>query len=312
MRWPLALSCLCPFFPDAQEPLRPPVVACRLGRLYNKERLLDLMVQKKLPPQAAHIKSLKDVTDIKKAQFSSPDGVYMRCPLSRVSLEGSVRSLLFWPCGCVAARRAVAQLKPNLHLDVAAAAEASRSEKEKLSAKEGQGHTCPVCSKPFDPVVDLIPLIPTPEEAEVLMERLRATAPSGRGEKTRKRKESKQCAASAATSQEGVEKQSAKKPRTKAPADDLRQDRTETKETQKRPASPTKAVEARAPSALTPAAVPAVAVGDAAPACAPQPGRSLERPADEPSHNLTAGLLLNLDDLPRRPTPARATKVKSR
>ena len=33
----------------SKEPLTPPVVACRLGNLYNKEHLVQLLIEKKMP-----------------------------------------------------------------------------------------------------------------------------------------------------------------------------------------------------------------------------------------------------------------------
>lgn len=47
----------------SEEKLRPPLVACRVGRLYNKEKVITAMLEKSLPPHMKHVKSLKDVKE---------------------------------------------------------------------------------------------------------------------------------------------------------------------------------------------------------------------------------------------------------
>lgn len=46
-----------------QEKLKPPLLACRIGRLYNKEAVIRALLEKALPPHMRHIKSLKDMKD---------------------------------------------------------------------------------------------------------------------------------------------------------------------------------------------------------------------------------------------------------
>merc|ERR1719324_1373946 len=45
----------------SQEDLRDPVVACRLGNLYNKEALIGALLNKNIPQHMSHIKKLSDV-----------------------------------------------------------------------------------------------------------------------------------------------------------------------------------------------------------------------------------------------------------
>lgn len=43
-----------------QQPLQKPIVACELGRLYNKESILQMLIDKgEKPPNIRHIKNLK-------------------------------------------------------------------------------------------------------------------------------------------------------------------------------------------------------------------------------------------------------------
>ncbi len=43
----------------SKEPLRCPIVACELGFLYNKETVLKHLLDKTIPENFSHIKSLK-------------------------------------------------------------------------------------------------------------------------------------------------------------------------------------------------------------------------------------------------------------
>jgi hypothetical protein len=49
----------------SKEPLKPPIVVCKLGNLYNKEELLKRLVEKTMPHSFRHIKKLKDIKEAK-------------------------------------------------------------------------------------------------------------------------------------------------------------------------------------------------------------------------------------------------------
>jgi hypothetical protein len=49
----------------SKEPLQSPIVACRLGFLYNKENLIKRLIEKTMPKAFRHIKKLKDIKDAK-------------------------------------------------------------------------------------------------------------------------------------------------------------------------------------------------------------------------------------------------------
>lgn len=46
-----------------QEKLKPPLLVCRVGRLYNKEKVINAILQKTLPPHMKHVRSIKDMKD---------------------------------------------------------------------------------------------------------------------------------------------------------------------------------------------------------------------------------------------------------
>ena len=72
------------------EKLEKPIVACRVGKLYNKESVVRALLAKK---ELEYISSLKDVIELKMDTF---------CPVTLRDLkDGVTRSQVIWPCGCV-------------------------------------------------------------------------------------------------------------------------------------------------------------------------------------------------------------------
>lgn len=135
----------------SQEALRDPVVACRLGNLYNKEAVISALLNRKMPKDLSHIRALKDVKQclITWKEDEKEDGrKRMVCPLSREDLDnGSARAVVIWPSGAVIAAKSLKEMK----------------------MKE-----CPVTSKAYDAEKDVIPLAPDGEELQKLRERLPA------------------------------------------------------------------------------------------------------------------------------------------
>jgi len=135
----------------SQEALRDPVVACRLGNLYNKEAMVGALLNKAIPAELSHIRKLSDLKNCtvtwKKAE--AEDGrKRMVCPVSREDLDsGGSRAVVIWSTGAVVGLKSLKALK----------------------AKE-----CPVTCKPFDFDQDVIALAPDAEELAKLRERLPA------------------------------------------------------------------------------------------------------------------------------------------
>jgi len=135
----------------SQQTLQDPVVAVKLGNLYNKEVLINHLLNKTIPKEIAHVRALKDVKlciiTWKEAE-KEKGRRRMVCPVSREDLDsGGSRAVVIWPSGAVVSPKSLKELK----------------------LKE-----CPVTNKPFDPEQDLIPLAPKGEELVKLRERLPA------------------------------------------------------------------------------------------------------------------------------------------
>lgn len=135
----------------SQQPLREPVVCCRLGNLYNKEALMTGLLNKTLPKEMDHVRGLKDVKAClltwKEAEKEEGRKAIV-CPISRDDLDaGSSRAVVIWSTGAVVSAKSLKELKLT---------------------------DCPMTGKTFDAKKDIIPLASDGEELAKLRENLPA------------------------------------------------------------------------------------------------------------------------------------------
>ncbi|XP_067856831.1 replication termination factor 2 [Heptranchias perlo] len=117
----------------SQAPLRKPIVACELGRLYNKdaviEYLLDKSPEKCIIETAAHIKSLKDVKELnltdnpawkgdkantKGDKYEDLHRAAFICPVVGLEMNGRQKFCYLHACGCVFSDRAMKEIKSEV------------------------------------------------------------------------------------------------------------------------------------------------------------------------------------------------------
>jgi len=150
-------------------PLSEPVVADEYGSLFNKEAMLQYVLEKRSIPALSHIRSLKrDVFQVRFTRADSAgraggvggtaaeraDGVdalsaLFICPITLVEANGTHPFVCLRPCGCAMSLRAVREIG-------------------KLA--------CPLCGTAFRDEQDLIRLCPTEDEMLELRDRARAAA----------------------------------------------------------------------------------------------------------------------------------------
>ncbi|KFM77770.1 hypothetical protein X975_22133, partial [Stegodyphus mimosarum] len=144
----------------SQDPLHKPIVACELGKLYNKESVLEHLLNKEKASSevAGHIQKLSDVKELnltEKNGFQAKtdqkgdeyvdfhDSRYI-CPVTGLDMNGKQRFYFLWKCGCVLSERAI---------------------------KEVKSETCHKCGKAFNEN-DVIIINGTDEEVSTLKERM--------------------------------------------------------------------------------------------------------------------------------------------
>jgi hypothetical protein len=160
-----------------QDPLHKPIVSCELGKLYNKESVLEHLLNKdnSTSEVAGHIKKLSDVKELKltdKAGFEAKtnkgdeyvdfhDSRFI-CPVTGLEMNGKQKFNFIWKCGCVLSERAI---------------------------KEVKSEACHKCGQPFTEN-DIIIMNGTDEELESLQKKMHDRRRLAKLEKKKKKCES--------------------------------------------------------------------------------------------------------------------------
>jgi len=144
----------------SKEILRPPVVYCELGHLYNKEAIIKRLIEKTIPEAYSHIRSLKDVfpvnfqpnADFKPTGEKSSNNVVdvaedapFACPVTGLLVGSNHKFSVLKTCGCAFSDRAL---------------------------RECPSDVCLTCNTPFTSE-DVMPLNPDEEELAVLLQKLK-------------------------------------------------------------------------------------------------------------------------------------------
>ncbi|XP_060724222.1 replication termination factor 2 isoform X2 [Tachysurus vachellii] len=117
----------------SQEKLRRPIVSCELGRLYNKdaiiEYLLDKSAERPNTEVVAHIRSIKDVKELNLTDNPAWEGERRNakgdcyedmhcgmfiCPVVGLEMNGKHRFCYLHTCGCVFSERALKEVKTEI------------------------------------------------------------------------------------------------------------------------------------------------------------------------------------------------------
>ncbi|KAF5360077.1 hypothetical protein D9758_007573 [Tetrapyrgos nigripes] len=202
----------------SKRPLQEPVVSCALGKLYNKDALLEYLLDKSAYGDGkkicGHIRSLKDVKTLKltpntAAPPSTSNGddstgrAHFICPLNLKEMNGAQPFIYIATCGCVFSHAGFKALagssssgssspKDNAK-DKDIGEEIKEEEKEQAKDKDSEPQQeqldlCPQCASKYSKTDDVLFINPSPEQEERMrarMERLRLLEPA---KKSKKRK----------------------------------------------------------------------------------------------------------------------------
>ncbi|KAF9917305.1 hypothetical protein BX616_001386 [Lobosporangium transversale] len=162
----------------SKKPLSTPIVSCGLGKLYNRDAILEFLLDRTAYGDGdricKHIKSLKDVVTLQlepNPSFSPDHSPSLTnhdqepvarfiCPITMKEMNGKHRFVYLDTCGCVMSEQAL---------------------------KEVPSTTCIKCAKPFESL-NVIVLNPKPEEQEAMEEALLEKQLKALAEKKEKKK----------------------------------------------------------------------------------------------------------------------------
>ncbi|KAH7909752.1 Rtf2 RING-finger-domain-containing protein [Hygrophoropsis aurantiaca] len=190
----------------SKRPLQEPVVSCALGKLYNKDSILEYLLDRSAYGDGeeicGHIRSLKDVKVLKltpraasaplsniSASTEVPQYV---CPLTFKEMNGVQPFVYILTCGCVfsqAGLRTVLGASPETSVKVEKVTKDKMELDSSLTEKEEQLEICPQCAIKFSRTMDILTLNPSLEEEErmrVAMDIRRAKEPQKTKSKKRK------------------------------------------------------------------------------------------------------------------------------
>uniref|UniRef100_A0A1A7WCS5 Replication termination factor 2 n=1 Tax=Iconisemion striatum TaxID=60296 RepID=A0A1A7WCS5_9TELE len=117
----------------SQEKLRRPIVACELGRLYNKDAIIEYLLDKSAErPNAeavTHIRGMKDIKELNLTDNPEWEGERRNakgdryedihcgmfiCPVVGLEMNGKHRFCYLQTCGCVFSERALKEVKTEI------------------------------------------------------------------------------------------------------------------------------------------------------------------------------------------------------
>jgi hypothetical protein len=175
----------------SKRPLQEPIVSCALGKLYNKDSILEYLLDKSAYGDGeeicGHIRSFKDVktltltpnpapvvTSSKSSDSERPQFV---CPLTLKEMNGVQPFVYLYTCGCVFS---------HAGLKTVAGSSSPKEGEEQESGK--QLNVCPQCASKYDRSTDVLLLNPTPEEEERMYTTMILRRASEPTKKSKKRK----------------------------------------------------------------------------------------------------------------------------
>lgn len=163
----------------SQEKLRRPIVACELGRLYNKDAVIEYLLDKSAErPNAEAVTHIRGIKDIKELNLTdNPEwegerrnakgdryedihcGMFI-CPVVGLEMNGKHRFCYLQTCGCVFSDRALKEVKTEI---------------------------CHKCGDPFKDE-DIVVLNGTKEEVQKLREKMEERRAKAKTKKSKKSK----------------------------------------------------------------------------------------------------------------------------
>jgi len=168
--------------------LQEPVVSCALGKLYNKDSIIEYLLDRAAYGDGekicGHIRSLKDVKTLTltpnpappapESTSSSTERSPFVCPLSIKEMNGVQPFVYLVTCGCVFTQAGLKTMS------------GVQSKKKDGDKAEDELDICPQCAKKFSPVDDVVTINPSQEEEDSMrlkMERKRLLEPPKKAKK---------------------------------------------------------------------------------------------------------------------------------
>ncbi|ORY32914.1 Rtf2 RING-finger-domain-containing protein [Naematelia encephala] len=191
----------------SKRPLSRPVVLDPLGKLYNKDAVIEYFIDRSKYGDGdqicGYLKGVKDLMtlnltpnpsytpSISSTTADIPSRAPFVCPLSLKEMSGTVPFIALRPCGCVFSDAAIRAVIPNLTKGSAASAmikDDKPDEAKPVTSGVKEEVACPNCGKPIEPTKSstILPINPPREVQELLLDNLLASRAAAKSSKKRK------------------------------------------------------------------------------------------------------------------------------
>ncbi|WWC61981.1 uncharacterized protein I303_104568 [Kwoniella dejecticola CBS 10117] len=194
----------------SKKPLSRPVVLDPLGKLYNKDAVLEYFIDKSKYGDGeqicGHLKGIKDLLTLNlttNPEYAPPTATAVSqytktpfiCPLSMREMSGVIPFIAIKSCGCVFSDAALRGIIPSLTKGISAKKNDQELTPEQAKAVVPQESkkevACPNCGKSFDPTLAsaIIPINSPKETQDLLLENLLLSRAAAKSSKKRKNAE---------------------------------------------------------------------------------------------------------------------------
>jgi len=195
----------------SKKKLQEPIVSCALGKLYNKDALIEFLLDRSAYGDGedicGHIRSLKDVKTLKLTPNPSPalaesagvaalNHAQFICPLNLKEMNGSQPFVYIATCGCVFTQSGLKTVSKVSTTTPPPEKEKDKGEDSSSNGEKVNLELCPQCGAKFSRKNDVRIINPGPEDSARMreeMERRRLAEPvKSKKSKKRKAEESEQ------------------------------------------------------------------------------------------------------------------------
>ncbi|WWC89124.1 uncharacterized protein L201_004042 [Kwoniella dendrophila CBS 6074] len=187
----------------SKKPLSKPVVLDPIGKLYNKDAILEYFLDKSKYGDGeqicGHLKGFKDLLTLNltsNPEYSPPTATSVSqytktpfvCPLSLREMSGVIPFIALKSCGCVFSDAAIRGIIPSLTKGPISIKDLTPEQAKPVTSIEKTQVGCPNCGKEFDPTLQssIIPINPPKEIQDQLLETLLMVRAQAKSSKKRK------------------------------------------------------------------------------------------------------------------------------
>ena len=86
--------------------MKEPLAICKLGHIYNYEKIVSALAKKQLPEKYSYIKKLSDIKKVAIEKASVDSNNFFVCPITKLEYNGLNKFVAVWNCGHVFSRKA--------------------------------------------------------------------------------------------------------------------------------------------------------------------------------------------------------------